>query len=198
MVGRLDLGDCARHRLVDIADVLRDHARLQGGLFELVQDIFGAELCVRAVVPLDDQGREAFLRGSHVIGDHGDGVVEPHDLPYTLDRLGRRIVNALNAAAERRRLRQCRELHARRTGVDAEDGRSIDLRQQVEPLRRCADQLEILRLLERHFLGHGNTGCIGDKIAIVQTPAGRGVQHLTALRAAGRRIDLPALGRGRD
>ena len=37
LVGRLDLGGGARHRLVDIADVLRHRARLERRLFELGQ-----------------------------------------------------------------------------------------------------------------------------------------------------------------
>ena len=38
LVGRLDLGGGARHRLVDVADVLRHRARLERRLFELARD----------------------------------------------------------------------------------------------------------------------------------------------------------------
>ena len=38
LVGRLDLGDGARHRLVDIADILRDRSRIERRLFELGRD----------------------------------------------------------------------------------------------------------------------------------------------------------------
>ena len=39
LVGRLDLGDGARHRLVDIADVLRNRPRIERRLFELGRDV---------------------------------------------------------------------------------------------------------------------------------------------------------------
>ena len=56
MVGRFDLGHRTRHRLVDITDVLRDHARLECRLFKLGQDVLGGELAMRAVVPFDRPG----------------------------------------------------------------------------------------------------------------------------------------------
>ena len=59
LVGRLDLGGGARHRLVDIADVLRDRPRIERRLLELGRDVVGAELGVRAVVPFDHQRRQA-------------------------------------------------------------------------------------------------------------------------------------------
>ena len=68
MVGRFDLGHRAGHRLVDITDVLRDHARLECRLFKLGQEVLGGKLSMRTVVPFDGQGRETFLCGSHVIG----------------------------------------------------------------------------------------------------------------------------------
>ena len=38
LVGRLDLGDGARHGLVDIADILRNRPRIERRLFELAHD----------------------------------------------------------------------------------------------------------------------------------------------------------------
>ena len=76
---------------------------------------------MRTVVPFDLERCQTFLRRAHVIGHDGDGVVEPHDLAHALDGLGRRIVHALHAAAEHRRLRQRRDLHARRPRIDAID-----------------------------------------------------------------------------
>ena len=166
VIGRLDLGGGARHRPVDIADVLRNGARLERRLFELADDRARVELGVRTVVPFDHQGREPLLRRAHVIGHDGDGVVEPHDLAHALDGLGRGIVHALHAAAEHRRLRKRRDLHAGRPNVDAVDGRAVDLRRRVETLGRGADQLEILRSLERDVFGHGHARRIGGKLAI--------------------------------
>ena len=39
LVGRLDLGDGARHGLVDIADILRNRPRIERRLFELARDV---------------------------------------------------------------------------------------------------------------------------------------------------------------
>ena len=64
------------------------------------------ELGMRTVVPFDLERLQTFLGGAHVIGHDGDSIVEPHDLAHALDGLGRRIVHALHAAAEHRRLRQ--------------------------------------------------------------------------------------------
>ena len=132
-----------------------------------------------------------------MVGHDGDGVVEPHDLTHALDGLGRRIIHALHAAAEDRRLRQRRDLHARRPNIDAVDGRAVDLRRRVQPLGRRADQLEILRSLERHVFGDGHAGGIGGEFAIFDASSGRRVKHFAALRATGRRIDVPALCRRR-
>src|SRR5260370_35888550 len=97
------------------------------------------------VVPLDLQRREPFLRGSHMVGHDGDGVVEPHDLTHALDGLGRRIVDALHAAAEDRRLRKGLDLHARRPNVDYIVGLSVHLRRRAGTLGRLADELDYLR-----------------------------------------------------
>ena len=121
LVDRLDLGRGARHRLVDVADILRDRPRLERRLFELGRDVVGAELGVRTVVPFDLERREPFLRRPHMIGHDRDGVVEPHDLAHALDRLGGRIINALHTTAKDGRLRERRDLHARRPNVDAKD-----------------------------------------------------------------------------
>ena len=79
-------------------------------------------------------------------------VVELHDLAHALDGLGGRVVDALQLTTEHRRLRQRGDLHAGRTRVDAIDRRAVDLGRRVEPLGRRADQLEVLRILERHLL----------------------------------------------
>ena len=130
--------------LLDIADILRHRAWIERRLFELVHDVLGAELGMRTVVPFDHQGCQPFLRRPHVVGDDRDGVIEPHDLAHAFDRFGRRIIHALHATAEHGRLRQCRDLHARRPNVDAVDGRAVDLRRRVQTLGRRADELEIL------------------------------------------------------
>ena len=150
------------------------------------------------VVPFDYERRQPLFRRPHVVGHDGDGIVEPHDLTHALDDLGRCIVHALYSAAKHRRLRQGRDLHARRANVDAIDGRSIDLGRRVEPLGRCADQRKILRLLQRHRLRNRHARRIGGKIAVFGASPRRRVKHFALLRVAGRSIDIPALCRRRD
>ncbi len=122
LVGRLDLRRGARHGLVGVADVLRDRARIARGGFQLAHDVFRGELRVRAVVPFDLERREPLLGRPHVIGDDRDGVVEAHDLTHAFHVLRRAVVDAFQASAEDRRLRERRDLHARRPSVDAVDG----------------------------------------------------------------------------
>ncbi len=100
LVGRLDLGDGARHGLVSIADILRNGSRTLCRPLKLLLDVIRIELGVRAVVPFDHQRRQPFLRSAHVVRDDSDGVVEPHDLTHTFDGFGLRIINALHTTAE--------------------------------------------------------------------------------------------------
>jgi hypothetical protein len=198
LILRLDLGDGARHRLVDVSDVLRDSPRFARGLLELAGDVVGRELRERPVIPFDDERGQSFLRGAHVIGDDGDGIVEADDLAHALDGFRSRVVHALHATAEDRRLRERCDLHAGRPYVDAVHGRSVDLRRRVEALQGLADQLEVLRLLERNLRGDRKARRVGGKLAVAQLSPGRFVNHHSALRATGRRIDVPAVCRGRD
>ena len=74
---------------------------------------------MRTVVPFDLERRQALLGRPHMIRHDRNRVVESNDLPHALDGLGGRVVQALQATAEHRRLRQRRNLHTRRAGVDA-------------------------------------------------------------------------------
>ena len=55
LVDRFDLRGGARHGPVDIADILRNCARIERRLFELTRDLSRVELGVRTVVPFDYQ-----------------------------------------------------------------------------------------------------------------------------------------------
>ncbi|MGA7863113.1 MAG: hypothetical protein WA709_12595 [Stellaceae bacterium] len=148
---------------------------------------------MRPVVPFDHQRRQPFLRSAHVVGHDGDGVVEPYDLTHALDGLGGRVVDVIQPASEDRRLRKGCDLHAQGSSVDAIDGRPVDLCRRIEPLSRGADEPELLRPLERHAFEHWQAGGVSGKLAIFGASPRRRVKHFTALRAAGRRIDIPAL-----
>src|SRR5262249_60726954 len=66
-----------------------------------------------------------------------------------------------------RRWRAWPLLHARRPSAEATEGRPVDLRRRVEPLGRRADELEVLRPLERHVFGRRHAGGVGGKFAYV-------------------------------
>jgi hypothetical protein len=134
LIDRLDLAGGLRHGLVDVADVLRHRARSKGCPIEFACDLFCGESRVRTIVPFDLQRCQAFLRSSHMIGDYRNGVVEPHDLPHAFDGFCRRILDALHASAEHRRLRQSRDLHARRASIDAVDRGPINLGGRIKPV----------------------------------------------------------------
>jgi hypothetical protein len=100
LVSRLNLGDGARHGFVAIADTLRNRPRIERRLFELSHDFLCVEPGVRPVVPFDHQSRQPFLCRPHMVGDDGDGVIEPYDLTHAIDSLGRAIIHILHPTAE--------------------------------------------------------------------------------------------------
>src|SRR5439155_13262808 len=102
-----------------------------------------------------------------------------------------------DATAEDGRLSQGCDLHARRASVDTIDGRPVDLRRRVQTLGGGTDQLELARSLEHDAFGNRHACGLGGKLAIFEASARRSVTHFTALLAAGRRIDIPALCRRR-
>ena len=156
LIGRLDLGDGAGQSCVHIADVLRHRTRMKRRLFERGHDAVHVQRGMRTVVPFDLEGLEPLLRRPHVIRDDGDGIVEVHDLAHAVDRLGGRIVHALHAPAEDGRLRQRRDLHARRPRIDAVDGGTVHLPGKIQALGRHADQRELLGPLELDMVGNGH------------------------------------------
>ena len=196
LVHRLDLLRGARHGLGDVAVVARHDARLRGRHGQLLYDVGGGELGVGALVPLDRERGEALLRRPHVLGDHGDGVVEPHHLVHALDRLCLAVVHAREPAAEHGTGRHGGDLHPGDLHVDAELRCAVDLVGAVEPLRGRADQLEVLRVLERDRARHPQKNRGVHEGAVAQAAAGRPVDHLAPGGVARARIDVPGLRGG--
>jgi hypothetical protein len=194
LIGRLDFRGGTRHRRLGVTDVLRHCTSAQRRLFELARDVRCCEPGMRTIVPFDLERCETFLGSSHVIGDDRNGVIEPHDLAHALDRFRGRVIQALHAPAEDRRLHQGCNFHAGRTSVDAVHCRSIHLRRRIEPLGRGADQLETRRHACRNLNLRGLRGQLG----VFEPAPARHVNHLTIARATGFGIDAPALGRGRN
>src|SRR5258705_1424699 len=78
--------------------------------------------------------------------------------------------------------------------IDAEHGAAVDLRRGVEPLSRCADQLEILRPLQRDFFRHRQGRGVVRQRAIPQTAIACGVNDVALLGVTRCRVDIPAPG----
>ncbi|MGF6918952.1 hypothetical protein OKW28_003125 [Paraburkholderia sp. 40] len=128
--------------------------------------------------------------------DHRDRVVELDDLAYAGDRLRMRIVDARERAAEHRTVRDRRVNHVGQAHVEAELRGTVDFLRRIETLRRRADQLEVLRVFQRHVLRRGQRGGGLRELTIARAAITGRVDHLTGLRMTTRRIDLPLL-RGR-
>ncbi len=145
---------CGRaDRLRDIAQLHGDDAVQRSRLLHLRDKIGAGKICVRSIVPGNLQSGETLARRAIMVGDHGDEVIELYDLPHAFHRLGLAVVDAFELAAEDRARRERREFQARQQGVDAEFGRAVHLRRRIGALRGRSDQLEILRILQRDFIG---------------------------------------------
>jgi hypothetical protein len=190
LIGGLDFGDRARHCADHIADRLRHRTRIERGLSQLFSDVVPVELGVLALVPFDSQHRQTFLRGAHVVGHDRDCVIEAHNLAHASDGAGRRIVHALHAASEHRRLRQRRNLDAGRPRIDPVRRCAVDLCRGIQTLGWSADQFEICRPLEHHVVWNWHAGGVRSKLAVFQPSRRRAVNHFTALRATQRGIDV--------
>ena len=197
LIDRLDLPGRTRQRFGDVAVLARDRARLARGRCELLDDVGGAELRVRALGPADVERGEALLSRPHVVGDHRHGVLEADHLAYALDRLRPAVVEARELAAEHRTRGHRRDLQPREAHVDAELSRAVDLGAAVETLGGRADQLEILGILEHDPARHRQRRRLVHKGAVGERAAGRRVDHGTLHGATGTRVHIPSLSRSR-
>lgn len=186
----------ACHCLIAFADILCDGASLLNGLFELPVDILTGQGRMWAVVTVDPERVQPLLCRAHVIGDHRNGIIELHDLAHGLDLLGGAVVQMFDTAAGNERLRQRHDLQRRWPGVDAVDCGLVDLARQVERLALggCADQLELVRRLERNGRRRRQARCVAGQWPISEALAAR-MNNPAGLGAAGYGVDTPAPGR---
>src|SRR5262249_56548826 len=97
---------------------------------------------------------------------------------HALDRLRLAVVHARKLAAEHWASRHRGDLHAGDLYVDAELRGAIDLVGGVQALGGRADQLEVLRLLERNIAWQRQRSRLVDQRAIAEAAAGRSMDHL--------------------
>ena len=164
VLGADDLGRACERR-VRIA-LLADHlAGLGGGRRHLLVVLLGVVDGVRAVVPLDLERVAALDRCPGVAGDDGDAAerrelrrrhaaLELHDLLDAGDRLRGAVVDRLDLAADHRRPRDHRILHARQLDIGAVDRLAGGDVVQVEDRHvALADVAELALVLERQRRG---------------------------------------------
>ncbi len=197
VVLRLDhLGRGGESRL-DVAVVARDRDTgiLQAEAHELA-DARSRRPAVRAHVPFDRQELEHAVRAPPVVGDHGDGVFELHDLdqtPHTLDSFVR---DGHEPAAKHRALRDRGVRHSGQLHVDAEEGLAPDLVGDVEAAGRLADESPFLGILQLRVLRRLELGGRLSHLAEAQFPPRWHMRDHAVLRVAFGPWNLPSLRRG--
>ena len=151
-----------------------------------------------AGVPFRLEQRERFLGAPEAVGDDRDRVVELDHLLHAAPAFDRRLVDALELAAEHRAGGDRRIDHAGNLRVDGELGGAVDLERRVEAGERLADELELIRRPDRRLLVELDLGGIGGERAVVEAAAGRLVRNLAVGRLAFGLRHVPALRRRRD
>ena len=128
-----------------------------------------------------------FLAAPIVIGDDGDGIVEPHHLVHALDR--QRLCcrsTLLELAAEHRQAATVRDLHARHLDVDAEERRAVDLAGVSSRLAGVPMSLKSFGSLSATLSGTGSFAALLGQRAVVDACAAVGVWIDAALSRRGR------------
>ncbi len=199
-------------RRIGVATGGRRQAGLAGTLAVLGEDFLAAEGERLALVPVDHQGITPLARGPGVLRQHGDAgtavrqVAKLHHVDHVAHGLGLAAVDGTRHATKTRRIGDHRHQHARQFEVLGEHGTAVGLARAVLAAQLdLADQLEVLRLLELHLLGHRQRRSRFDQLAETGTAPRAGVtdhpladadftgRHCPALR---RRSHQHGLGRG--
>src|SRR5262249_17327857 len=197
-VDRLDLLGRAGQGGLHVAALVADE-RLLGveALLEPFSNRRARDLGVLALVPNDREGIEGGLGLPPAVGDDGDSIIfDLHHLLHAVvaGDLGR--VEALHfAAIDGAGLDRGVE-HAGQFDVDAVDGLARDLVVRVEPFDALADDLPILRVLERDLSRRLNLGGGFRHLAVGGGAAGRLVRDHAVRRAHLGYRHFPLIGSG--
>src|SRR6266850_4898292 len=132
LVDGLDDLAAGAQRLLGVALVARDLARLLGGRRILLADLRAGERGHGALVPRDLERAAALQRRPEVGGDDGDAVGDLHDVLDAGHGLGGRRVEGLHLAAEDGAALDRGDQHARHLHVHAVDRPAVGLDRNVE------------------------------------------------------------------
>jgi hypothetical protein len=184
----LDLAVVPRHRNPGI---------LQAEAHELADARSGGR-AVRARVPFDRQELQHLARAPPVVGDYRDRVLELHHADEAAQAQDPLVWDGNELPAEHRALRDGGVGHAGELHVDAEHRLADHLVVDVEAVRRAAEEVPVLGVLELHLARRLELRGGGRDLAEADLPARRSVNDGAVLSVAVRRVDLPALRRGGD
>src|SRR5262249_6420422 len=157
---------------------------------------FTRYLGVLATIPDDGQRIESGFGVPPRISDDGDGIVgNGYDLLDAFHRLDLGRVETLQFAAEHRTGLDRGVEHARQLDVHAVDHLADRLVGGVETFDALADELPVLRVLERHVFGRLDLRRRGCDLSVGRRTVRRLVRdHAVRRRTLGRRY-LPLVGR---
>ena len=147
--------------------------------------VFGGELGAiggagRAEVPFDRHRKKRFLGAPEIVGDDRHAIGHRHGDDDSAPPGDGGEVIRLELAAEHRAIGDRGIGHARQTGVDSEPRRAGRLERRVDALDLLADQLELIRRLDRGLRGERDLGGVRREFA-------EGRRTRRRLRAARRR-----------
>jgi hypothetical protein len=144
--------------------------------------------------PRDLQRIEPALGGPEVLAHHRHRVLDANDVEHARNGARGLVVHRGQHAAQRGAGLDRGHLHARHAHVEAELRLAVDLVGGVHAAQRLADELEVLRLLQRHLARHRQPcGRAGER-AEAELPAGGRVAHHAARHGAALGVDLPLRG----
>ena len=123
-------------------------------------ELVRAALLRTALVPRHAQRLAAFAGRPEALRHHGHTRRHRHDVRHALHPARGRRVERLHGGAEARRSRDQRRQHPRHGEVHRVLRRAVGLGPAVHARRLLADELEVLRILERHLRGQRARGSL--------------------------------------
>jgi len=195
LIGRLQRLRRARERPGKIAFLLRGQAGRRGEALVLGHDLGRPQLERAGLFPLHGERVAALFRGPEIAREHRHALRDRHHVDHALDRLRFPRVEGLRFSAEARGMRDQRGEHPGELHVLRVDRRAVRLGAAVGARHAPADQGEILRILELHFLRNREFGRADGELAEGRLAVRRQVHHRAARDRDRIRCDVPALGR---
>ncbi len=183
---------------VGVAGVAGNRSRFLSQRRVLLRNGLAAQGCEWTFVPFHVERLSPFRGRPVTIGDDGYASTDLHHVTYTSDRFRLVRIEARHLAAEHRATDHARHQHAGPLHVDTELGLPVHLFGNVEPGKGLPEDLERLRILERHACGDGERRGLVDERAILQAATACSVYDLPFFGGQAAFGHAPGLCRRRD